>query len=133
MKRVVAWVLALSVGAWAQEGGGNKEGGNKEGARPAAQEKGKEGGGAAGSLTVAEVDTNGDGRISLAELKAALSRLSGGGKEGGERKGAPRKDGGDGQKKPGGEGDGQKKIGGEGDGQKKPDGAEGQKREGDKR
>ncbi len=140
MKRtvaVLAWVLALSVGAWAQEGGDKKEA-----AKPAAQEKGKEGGaGGVGSLPVAEVDTNGDGRISLAELKAALARLSSGSKEGvkegGERKAPVRKDG-EGQKKPGvGDGgEGQKKPGtGDGNkegGEKKPDGAGVQKKEGDK-
>jgi hypothetical protein len=73
-------------------------------------------GGQGPMLQVAEVDTNGDGWISAAELKAALAKLGGGDKgpvKGGEK---------DGVKKPGGEGDGVKKpFKGEGDpGVKKP-------------
>lgn len=49
-------------------------------------------------LRVEEVDSNGDGWISGAELKAAFAKLGGGAKEGGV-------------KKPGGEGDGVKKAG----------------------
>jgi hypothetical protein len=67
----------------------------------------KDGGGQGPMLQVAEVDTNGDGWISAAELKAALAKLGGGGEK-------------DGVKKPGGEKDGFKKPGGEGDGVKKP-------------
>lgn len=72
-------------------------------------------GGQGPMLQVAEVDTNGDGWISAAELKAALAKLGGGG----EKK--------DGFKKPGGEGDGVKKpFKGEGEGVKKPGVKEGE-------
>lgn len=103
-------------------------------------------------LQVAEVDTNGDGWISAAELKAALAKLGGG--DGGPKKGGEK----DGFKKPAGEGDGVKKVKpegqpgdppvkkikpeGEGDGVKKPgpkDGEnpkkgpkDGERKEGDK-
>lgn len=93
-------------------------------------------------LQVAEVDTNGDGWISAAELKAALAKLGGGDKgpvKGGEKEGV---------KKPGGEKDGVKKKGegardgegarkpgpkdGEGPVKKGPKDGEGERKEGEK-
>jgi hypothetical protein len=60
-------------------------------------------------LRVEEVDTNGDGWISGAELKAAFGKLGGGAKEGGVKKPGP-KDG-EGVKKGPREGDAPKKPG----------------------
>lgn len=72
-------------------------------------------------LQVAEVDTNGDGWISAAELKAALAKLGGGRKEGDGVKKPGLRDG-EGPKKPGPrDGEGPKKEGPR-DGEKRPEG-----------
>ena len=93
-------VLGMSMPSWGQDvekkpapkAEGAKEGGDK---------------GPGPQLLVSEVDTNADGWISAAELKAALSKLGGGGpKEGGKKPGGPR----DGEgKKPEGPKDGEGK------------------------
>ena len=127
MKLVVAalFAVALTVPAWGQEKDGKpKQDGEKKAPakdpgdpvkKPGNQDgdgkvPAKGGGGEDPSLSVAEVDTNGDGRISASELKAALGRLypkkdggGGGSKDPGAKKpsnpdGAPKgppKDGGD--------------------------------------
>jgi hypothetical protein len=116
----------------------------QEGDKKAPVKEGAKDGGQGPMLQVAEVDTNGDGWISAAELKAALNKLGGGG-DGVKKPGAKDGEGakkfgpkdGEGAKKPLGEGDApvKKKPAGEGDApvKKKPvkDG-EGEKKEGDK-
>ena len=101
--------------------------------------------GAGPMLSVAEVDVNGDGWISAAELKAALAKLGGGPKEGGRKEGGKPKPG-EGDKpapKPEGgkEGDGRKppapkpeggKEGGERKGDEKKGEAPKERRDGDK-
>jgi hypothetical protein len=76
-------------------------------------------------LTVAEVDTNGDGKITLAELKAALAKL-GGGREAGEKRAPARRDGEGGKaganRDKEGEKSAPKKEGGDGAEPKKPEG-----------
>jgi len=106
MKLILAALFAITSAApaWSQDKEpapkqeGEKKAPAKEGGdpvkKPAAPEDGgkvpKKGVAEDPSLSVAEVDTNGDGRISASELKAALSKLypkkDGGSKEGGEPK-----------------------------------------------
>jgi hypothetical protein len=120
MKLIVAalFAIACAAPAWTQDKepapkqDGEKKGPPKEGGdpvkKPAPQDDGgkvpKKGAPEDPSLGVEEVDTNGDGRISASELKAALMKLypkkDGGSKDGGEGKkpankdAAPSKDGG---------------------------------------
>jgi hypothetical protein len=153
MRNMLAILAAFGLlgtgGAWAQEGEkkveGKQEGGGEK--KPAEKEGGgvpvKKGEpGVEPSLTVQEVDANGDGRISASELKAALGKLGGGGGEkksikkpapdGGAKKVAPKE--GDGEKKPAPEGDGVKKAPPkEGDGEKKAPAKEGGDKEGEKK
>ncbi len=114
MVRIVTGML-VALGAaglvYAQEGE-KKPAPKGDGFKEGAKEGGDKGPGP--QLLVSEVDTNGDGWISAAELKRALSKLGGGGQK-------------DGVKKPGGikDGDG-KKFEGPKDGDvKKPEGFKG--------
>ena len=106
MKLIVAalFAIASAAPAWTQDKepapkqDGEKKAPPKEGGdpvkKPGAQDEGgkvpKKDAGEGPTLSVGEVDTNGDGRISAAELKAALGKLypkkDGGSKEGGEPK-----------------------------------------------
>lgn len=137
-------VLALGAAglAWGQEGGDKKEG--KPPAKPEGGKEGEKGQGP--MLSVAEVDTNGDGWISAMELKIALSKLGGGPKDGvkpkpkpGEGGEKPKPDGfkeGDFKKpppKPDGFKDGGDKPKPKPDGFKEGEKKEGDKKEGDKK
>lgn len=78
MLRILLGVLVAGTLVWGQDGEKKpapKDGGGDKGPGP--------------QLLVSEVDTNGDGWLSAAELKTALSKLSGGGppKEGGKKPG----------------------------------------------
>ena len=97
---MAAWVLAGVAGAgWAQDG----EGGNKARENPKPKAEGGAEGGGAGFLTLDQVDTNGDGKVTRAELEAALKKLvpARGDKEGGKKA----EGGGDKKPRAGGEGD----------------------------
>lgn len=98
MLRILLGVLVAGGLVWGQDGekkpapkpDGFKDGGGDKGPGP--------------QLPVSEVDTNGDGLLSAAELKSALSKLGGGGpKEGGKKPGFKDGDG----KKPEGPKDGE--------------------------
>src|SRR6185436_3985244 len=113
MKLIVAalFAVAWAAPAWTQEKPapppqeGEKKAPPKEGGDPVKKPPAKEGDGKAPvkepapepTLDVNEVDTNGDGRISASELKAAFGRMypkkDGGAKEGGEPKKPVNKDG----------------------------------------
>lgn len=132
--RILIAVLFMAGAAWAQEGGEK----GKETPKPKA-EGGAEGAGGAGFLTLDQVDSNGDGKVTRAELEAALKKLAPargdkeGGKEGGKK--APRPEGGkeggkEGDKKAPPKPEGNKEGGKEGD-KKAPPKPEGNK-EGDK-
>lgn len=87
---IAAMFMAGAMGAgWAQEGGDK----GKETPRPKA-EGGKEGakdGAGAGFLTLDQVDSNGDGKVTRVELEAAMKKL--GGVREGDKKAPPKGDG----------------------------------------
>ena len=145
LKILMAAVVAATAPGfvWAQEGGEKKKEAPKVQAEKREGDK-KDGEGvvgADGALTLDQVDVNGDGKITRAELEAALKKMGGAGRKDGEgaKKEGPRD--GEGVKKEGAkDGEGAKKVGPkdgeaakkgaprEGDGAKK----EGAKKEGDK-
>ncbi len=154
MKFVVAMLFALAsvAPAWAQDKEapkGEKQDGEKKappkdggdpvkkpGVKGDGEKAPKKEAGEGPTLSVEEVDTNGDGRISGAELKAALSKLYPK-KDGGEPKKAAPKEGAPEKKEPGkDDGDGKKPVPKEGGekkepakdgGEKKPPSKDGQK------
>ena len=114
MKLIVAalFALASTVPAWAQDKepapkqdgekkAPPKDGGDPPVKKPAPPDDGgkvvKKGPAEEPTVSVEEVDTNGDGRISASELKAALGKMypkkDGGAKEGGDVKKPVNKDG----------------------------------------
>lgn len=111
-------ILTAALGAgWAQDGEKKKEAPKAEGVSNE------------GFLTLDQVDTNGDGKVTRAELEAALKKMGGAGRKDGE---GAKKEGardGDAAKKEGvkRDGDGAKKEGAR-DGEKKPV----ERKEGDK-
>ncbi len=127
---IAAMFMAGAMGAgWAQDVEKGEKG--KETPKPKA-EGGKDGAGA-GFLTLDQVDSNGDGKVTRAELEAALKKL--GGVREGDKKAPPKPEGAkDGVKegdkkappKPEGAREGDKKA------PPKPDGAKEGVKEGDK-
>jgi hypothetical protein len=113
MKLIVAalFAIACAAPAWTQDKepapkqDGEKKAPPKDGGDPVKKPGGQDDGGKVPkkgavedpSLSVGEVDTNGDGRISASELKAAMGKLypkkDGGSKDGGDVKKPVNKDG----------------------------------------
>lgn len=142
---IAAMFMATALGAgWAQDAERGKDQ-PKPQAEKRDGEKRPEGGGdgaGAGFLTLDQVDANGDGKVTRAELEAALKKLAPARRpdaerkvEGGEKRPEPRRVGGEGDRK---EGEGKRpappapRKDGEKEGERKPPAPAPDRKEGDK-